>query len=83
MSKEASYIYKSTYLTRRMPLKSTSTPALWYEFSGGQWQLFAVQNSIIVTHSLVIFGGPTKVLRKACKLNVHEKRNLMVLVSVA
>ena len=29
------------------------------------------------------FGGPKKVLRKACLLNVHEKANLMVFVSVA
>ena len=29
------------------------------------------------------FGGPKKVLRKACQLNVHEKRNLVALVSVA
>ena len=35
-----------------------------------------------ITHGL-IFGGPKKVLRKACQLNVHEKRNLVALVSVA
>ena len=35
-----------------------------------------------MNHGL-IFGGPKKVLRKACQLNVHEKRNLMALVSVA
>ena len=29
------------------------------------------------------FGVPKKVLRKACQLNVHEKRNLVALVSVA
>ena len=29
------------------------------------------------------FWRSEKVLRKACKLNVHEKRNLMALVSVA
>ena len=36
----------------------------------------------IIVHGL-IFGGPKKDLRKACQLNVHEKRNLMALVSVA
>ena len=29
------------------------------------------------------FWRSEKVLKKACKLNVHEKRNLMALVSVA
>ena len=29
------------------------------------------------------FRSPKKVVRKACQLNVHEKTNLMVLVSAA
>ena len=37
---------------------------------------------VYIVHGF-IFGGPKKVLRKAYQLNVHEKRNLMALVSVA
>ena len=31
----------------------------------------------------MILGSPKKVLSKACHSNLHEKRNLMTLVSVA
>ena len=30
-----------------------------------------------------VFGSPKKVWRKVCNLKEHEKKNLMVLVSVA
>ena len=35
------------------------------------------------TMDYFFFDGPEKVLRKAYLLNVHEKTNLMALVSVA
>ena len=37
---------------------------------------------LTITHGL-IFGSPKKVLKKVCHLQVHKKRNLMALVSVA